>query len=284
MILTVFRRSFLLRVGVSENLSLRGLQKGPFFHIVVDCSQHFKATSSTALIRERVSNMSSPYTLYHCVAARSFRALWMLEELRAPYALKVLPFPPRVHRKDYLKINPLGTIPCFVDESNGSRMTESAAITEYLAAKHAPTPLAVLPDEQGFADYLNFLHFGEATLTFPQTLVLRYGLFEPPERRDLRVARDYAKWFLARLRTLTPVLSERTYLAANRFTAADISVGYALLLAEQNGLESGFPAQISGYWDALKNRDAFKRAVEREAEEAVKQGVDPESPIKRVEL
>jgi glutathione S-transferase len=50
-------------------------------------------------------------TLYHCAGARSFRALWTLEELRLPYELKMLPFPPRVRAKEYLALNPLGTIP-----------------------------------------------------------------------------------------------------------------------------------------------------------------------------
>ena len=50
-------------------------------------------------------------TLYHCEAARSFRPLWMLEELSLTYELKMLPFPPRVLAKDYLALNPLGTFP-----------------------------------------------------------------------------------------------------------------------------------------------------------------------------
>ena len=50
-------------------------------------------------------------TLYHCDGARSFRPLWMLEELGLPYELKMLPFPPRVLAKEYLALNPLGTIP-----------------------------------------------------------------------------------------------------------------------------------------------------------------------------
>ena len=50
-------------------------------------------------------------TLYHCHAARSFRPLWMLEEMGLAYELKMLPFPPRVFAKEYLGINPLGTIP-----------------------------------------------------------------------------------------------------------------------------------------------------------------------------
>ena len=56
-----------------------------------------------------------------------------------------------------------------------TRMTESAAICQYLAERYAGPPLAVRPDEPGYGAYLNALHFGEATLTFPQTIVLRYG-------------------------------------------------------------------------------------------------------------
>ncbi len=62
-------------------------------------------------------------TLYHCAAARSFRPLWMLEELGLPYELKMLPFPPRVFAKEYLGINPLGTIPFMIDGE--TKMTES---------------------------------------------------------------------------------------------------------------------------------------------------------------
>ena len=69
-------------------------------------------------------------TLYHCARARSFRPLWTLEELGLPYELKMLPFPPRVFAKEYLGINPLGTIPLMLDGE--IRMTESAAIAQYL--------------------------------------------------------------------------------------------------------------------------------------------------------
>ena len=62
-------------------------------------------------------------TLYHCIDARSFRTLWMLEELDLPYELKVLPFPPRARARDYLAINPLGTVPLLID--GGARLTES---------------------------------------------------------------------------------------------------------------------------------------------------------------
>jgi glutathione S-transferase len=65
-------------------------------------------------------------TLYHCADARSFRALWALEEVGEPYELKLLPFPPRFLAREYLQINPLGTIPYLIDGE--TRMTESAAV------------------------------------------------------------------------------------------------------------------------------------------------------------
>src|SRR3981081_28293 len=83
-------------------------------------------------------------TLYHCDGARSFRPLWMLEEQGLPYELKMLPFPPRVFAKEYMVINPLGTIPFMVDGE--TRMTESSGICHYLGTRHGPTPLIVGAD------------------------------------------------------------------------------------------------------------------------------------------
>jgi len=50
------------------------------------------------------------------------------------------------------------------------------------------------------------------------------------------VADDYARWFLSRLRNVDRALECGEWLCAGRFTAADISVGYALLLANFIGL------------------------------------------------
>jgi glutathione S-transferase len=188
--------------------------------------------------------------------------LWTLEELRLPYELKMLPFPPRVLAKDYLALNPLGTIPLLLDGS--TRMTESAAIAQYLVTKYGPTPLSVGVDEPDFGAFLNWLHFGEATLTFPQTLVLRYSELEPEERRHPQVVADYSKWFLGRLRAIEAVTSASEFMCGGRFTAADISVGYALLLAQRLGLSAQFGPAVAAYWQRLQQRDGYKRAVEAE--------------------
>ncbi len=146
-------------------------------------------------------------TLYHCHAARSFRPLWMLEEMGLPYELKMLPFPPRVFAKEYLALNPLGTIPLMID--GDTKMTESSGICHYLGTRHGPTPLVVGVDEPAYGAFLNWMYFSDATLTFPQTLVLRYTQLEPEERRNPQVATDYAKWFLGRLRAVEAATGER---------------------------------------------------------------------------
>ncbi|HWT20324.1 MAG TPA: glutathione S-transferase family protein [Variovorax sp.] len=210
-------------------------------------------------------------TLHHCVSARSFRPLWMLEEIGLSYELRILPFPPRVLSRPYLELNPLGTVPMLSD--GAMRMTESAAICQYLAARFSAGQLDVGPDGPDFGAYLNYLHFGEATLTFPQTLVLRYAHFEPAQRKQPQVADDYAKWFLARLRTLEPLLAERDHLCAGRFTAADVSVGYALLLAEHLGLAERFTPSVTAYWERLQARPGFKAAMAAQSRAAEAQGV-----------
>lgn len=194
--------------------------------------------------------------LYHCPDARSFRALWTLEELGLPYELHLLLFPPRVRAPEYLKVNPLGTIPALIDGE--TFMTESAAIIEYLVTRYGPTDLAVASDDPGYGAWLNWLHFGEATLTFPQTLVLRYRTFEPGKADA--AADDYAKWFLSRLKHVDRALANGEWLCAGRFTGADISVGYALLLANHLKLLDDASPAIRAYWERLKARPGFQAA------------------------
>jgi glutathione S-transferase len=210
-------------------------------------------------------------TLHHCVSARSFRPLWVLEELGLPYQLRMLAFPPRAVARHFLQDNPLGTVPLLVE--GDTRMTESAAMCQYLAARHSPGALDVAVNDPAYGAYLNWLHMGEATLTFPQTLVLRYTHFEPTDRLQPQVVEDYSRWFLARLKAVDTALQQQEFLCAGRFTAADVSVGYALLLAQHLGLEPRFGEQVRAYWQRLQQRPAFARALDAQHRAAVEQGV-----------
>ncbi|SEP86068.1 glutathione S-transferase family protein [Thalassovita taeanensis] len=211
--------------------------------------------------------------LWHCADARSFRALWALEELGLEYELKMLQFPPRVFKKDYLAENPLGTIPLLVD--GDTRMTESAAIAHYLAMRHGGGKFTPAPQDATYGAYLNWLHHGEATLTFPQTIYLRYTFLEQGERRSPQVAEDYKKWFLARLRLLEQTLGDgRMYLLGDEFSMADISVGYAILLAHSLHIEDELPPLTVAWYARLTQRPAFVAAQAKQREAAAAQGVE----------
>src|SRR6201989_1524871 len=185
----------------------------------------------------------------------------------------MLPFPPRVFAKESLALNPLGTIPFMVDGE--TKMTESSGICHYLGIKHGPTPLMVGENEAAYGAFLNWMYFSDATLTFPQTLVLRYSRMEPEERRSPQVATDYAKWFFGRLRAVEAAMFGVEALCAGRFTAVDIVIGYALRLADTIGLAKDFGPNVAAYWGRLQEREAYQRAVAAERQAGVEQNVAP---------
>ena len=199
--------------------------------------------------------------LYHCRDARSLRALWTLEEMGLEYELRTLPFPPRVLQRDYLEVNPLGTVPYMID--GDVRMSESSGICHYLVERYGPTPLAVPPSHAEYGTYLNWLYFSDATLTFPQTIFLRYTLLEPEERRLPQAAEDYKRWFAGRLRAVESATPERSFLCAGRFTIADVSIGYALHLARNIGLGDLLGPNANRYLDGLRTLPSYQRATSR---------------------
>jgi glutathione S-transferase len=195
--------------------------------------------------------------LWHCVGARSLRPLWALEELRVPYELEVMPFPPRIFHREFLQENALGTIPFFRDGE--VELTESCAICHYLVTRPGNESLGVAQEHREYGSFLNWLYHADATLTFPQTIVMRYRVLEPtPEKAP--VAEDYAKWFIARLRRLDAHLENHDYLVDDRFTVADIAVSYALYLGMQLQLHERYKPQTMAYLERLMARDAFRRA------------------------
>jgi glutathione S-transferase len=200
--------------------------------------------------------------LYHCADARSLRPLWALEEMGLDYELINMEFPPRFTYEGYLDINPLGTVPTYVD--GDLTMTESSGICQYLVDKYGPHSIGMTVDEPGYGEYLNWLHRSDATLTFPQTLVLRYTRLEPEERRQPQVVADYSQWYLSRLRSVEIAIDGKEFLVADRFTIADIAVGYALFLGISLGLSERYKPNCKRYLDSLMQRPGFISAREKQ--------------------
>ena len=191
--------------------------------------------------------------IYGTENSRAVRPIWTAEEMGLEYELIMMPFPPRVFMKEYLDINMLGTIPYLID--GNVRMTESVAISQYLVEKYGPTDLQVKPNEEDYPSYLNWLFHADATLTFPQTVVLRYK-FQEPGVADAAVE-GYSKWFVSRLKLLEKSLDGKDYLCSDRFTLADICVSYAINLASVLDIKQAFKPNITRWSENLFSRPAF---------------------------
>ena len=190
--------------------------------------------------------------VYACGEARSRRVLWALEEVGAPYEVVELTFPPKVHHPEFLAISPSGTVPAI--EDGEVRLTESLAICDYVSRRYGGD-LTVAPDEPGYLDYLQLLYFGEATLMPPLAWFRRFGRLAEAAAAD---ARDT---FAIRLTTVERALADgREYLAAGRFTLADISVGFALTLSTFYGLQDLLPPSVVAYRARLQARPAYRRS------------------------
>lgn len=201
--------------------------------------------------------------LYTCARSRGLRATWAAEEAGAEIDLRILPFPPRYLAPEYMAINPLGTVPMLVDGE--TKLTESCAIAHYLATRDGYTDLAVTPGERDYGEYLDFTYHADATITFPQTVYMRFVLFEKDKGLQ-EAGQAYAKWFHKRLIKVEERLRGREYLCADRFTVADICIGYALILAQSVGLDEGVPDSLKAYRERLTARPAYSRAFAREEE------------------
>jgi glutathione S-transferase len=200
-------------------------------------------------------------TLFHSPGARSLRCIWLLEELGLEYELKTMEFPARLSCPEFLDVNPLGSVPYLID--GDTRMNESCAILQYLDGRYGGGKFSMSSSEKEYAQFLNWLFFGECSLTMLQAVALRYRFFLPKEKCIPEVSADYQHMVKERLALLSEALSTSSgeFLCGDRFTLADVSVGYALILMKHFKLSADFCDQTNAYLERLCLRPAFLAAV-----------------------
>jgi glutathione S-transferase len=191
---------------------------------------------------------------------RGFRVVWLLEEMGLAYRLRPVDLIAGVEEDaEFLAINPAGFIPAIRD--GDATMVESIAIMEYLMARYGPTPLAPDPQDPAFPAYQQFLHLGEAGLAASLYFVVVSRNLAPEAERQNWGARKALEVFNSRLRLVTRQLERAPYLAGEAFTAADISVTYALEFAQRTGAADIGEAE-QAYVDRTSEREAYKRAMD----------------------
>jgi glutathione S-transferase len=195
--------------------------------------------------------------IYHSQGARSLRVVWLCEEMGVPYETAEASF--FKPSDEFKAINPLRTVPAMTD--GDVRMIESVAMMIYIMSKYGPTDLEVKPNEPGYADYLQFLMFGEAGVAAYGNPIVATRFMAPDDQKDNWTTGYLKNAILKRLEFVGQRLGGRPYVAADRFTAADISVSYITIGAKFAGIEEEIPASVKAYVANLHQRPAFQRAA-----------------------
>jgi glutathione S-transferase len=200
-----------------------------------------------------------PLILFHTPKSRSLRPLWLLEEMGLDFELNTIPYDSEYFASDaYREINPMGKVPAFYDGDH--LILESTVILEYILAKHGPSPFSVDPEENDYGVYLTWLHMAESGLSHYLSVLLgqMMGLDKYAVSKGFE---SYVKYQAEKaFEMLDEHLTERSYIASDRFTAADISVGYSLFLANALcGLP--LPNRVQAYFESVQDRPAWKKAI-----------------------
>ena len=194
--------------------------------------------------------------VFHSPRSRSLRVIWMAEEMGLTY--EVEPASLMAPSEAFLKANPTRTLPVLVD--GDTVITESIAILQYLGTKYGPTPLTPQPEDPNYAAYLQFLVLGEASLAAGLTPLVRAMFMAPDDQKQNWTLKNNAESFIKQLQLVDAQLAKGPYLAGDNFTAADISVGYALAFGTFLSLDDGYSAAIKDYQQRITSREAFQRA------------------------
>jgi len=195
--------------------------------------------------------------IYGIAASRAFRNLWAAEELGLPYEHIKLRFDgPEIKSPEFLKINPNGAIPAIDDD--GILMFESLAINLHLARRYGAGTLGAASVAED-AHILQWTFWAATEIESLSRLWFTHTVYLPEAERKA----DQAAWALEGIRNKFPVveghLASRQWLAADRFTVADLNLAAVLMRLKEFGGEA-FPHLWAWHARCLA-RPAAQRAM-----------------------
>lgn len=198
--------------------------------------------------------------LHHLNASRSFRILWLLEEINQPYELKSY-FRDKTTNlapQELKNIHPLGKSP--VIELNGKVIAESGAIVEILIEKFAPQ-LMPAKDSDSYLDYLQWVHFSESSAMVPYLLNI-FNSIELKNGTQLKFLDQYAHVELDKVFSyLDQQLVGKKFLVGNSLTGADFMIGFVVYgLINSLNIRSKY-LNIEQYVKGLENLESWQKAM-----------------------
>ncbi len=193
-------------------------------------------------------------TLYHAPRSRSFRILWLLEELGVPYDVKKV----AIRRGDgsgaeegpaYRQIHPHAKVPAI--QHDGATVFETPAIALYLTDAFPQAGLGPGIADKRRGPYLSWLAYSTGVIEPAVTMKMmnvphRYGTFGwgPLEEVEGVLAR---------------ALEAGPYLLGETFSALDVVIGGSIAQFVQWKFLPALPV-FTDYAQRITARPAYKRA------------------------
>lgn len=211
--------------------------------------------------------------LHHLENSRSFRIVWLLEELNIPYQLT------RYERtKAYLapsqlkEIHPSGKAPILVVDDRP--LVESGFIIEYVL-KHYDTEHTLKPSEDNDAAWENYtfwMHFAEASAMPPLVMRLVFAkivdkspmLIKPVSKMIRKQVEDgmIRGNINMALALMEQHLQDNHWFAGESFSAADIQMHFVVAAANARpNLDSIQYVHLLNWLKRCETRPAFQQAV-----------------------
>jgi glutathione S-transferase len=198
---------------------------------------------------------------YHAPGTRGIRPIWLCEELGIDYEVEMIEFTPEFRAtSEWRKISPLGKVPVLVDTANDLLMYESCAMVQYLLDRYGNGQLQPIAGTSEHAIYQQWNWFSESTFARPLGEIVNHGRAFPGEKRIPTVIAEMQNRGEQCAIAVGDEIGDNTFILGADFSAADINLGYSIMLAERF-LPNGLPESVKPYWQRLSSRPAFIRAT-----------------------
>ena len=202
--------------------------------------------------------------IYHAPQTRGFRVIWICEELSVPYEVVPVDFAAEYRATpEWRALNPVGKVPVMAD--GDMVMFESCAMMQYVLDRYGGGRLQPARDDPGYAHYLQWSWFAEATFARPLGEIVNHRREFDPEL-DAVVAEMKGR-ATACVAALDAALSDRPWLLGEAMSAVDISTCYTMR-GYRRMVSETLPAAAQAWFDRVTALPSFAAAVKADAETA----------------
>ena len=202
--------------------------------------------------------------LHHVPFSRSFRVLWLLEELGLDFEVVQYSITDgSLRAPDFLAKSPAGRVPAL--DMDGEVIFESGAILQTLCERHTDAGLAPRAGHPDRVRFLEILGFAETMASLIENLNLQHIFLRDPADASPVVIKLTTGRLKAALAGLEQTLGANEYLLPSGFSAADTMMGFNLFAAPYYVKLDPFPA-LQAYRERLEGRAAYQAARARDGE------------------